>query len=486
MLPGASILSGQDQQQIPQVDPALMQEEQQKRISEQLMTSLDELVPGEFNEESDLKNILKLSTDAFSRGDLEEAFKQLKRANEYDQDSPPARLMMAAMYFATGKRAEARTVLEAAAVQDGEYPGVFLAFARMAVNENRVADAEALYEKSERLISAKNWNADQMKRFRVDLKDGLVDVAIKQKRYENAVVYLEDLGKLMPDNAKVPYRLGEIAFNQGRVKEAQKHLAKARELQPESEPVEMTIARWYSRKGVKKDTEYWIGLAVEKNPNDPLVLTEFAKWRFQNNEMEQGIEAIDRAMEAGGDADLLSLLRGQVNFALGNYDEATKALSQLHQKRPGVFEYTHMLALSLIESEDDQKRAKALDLARINVQLHSKNQLALAAYGWVQFRLGNLQQAQQALQQASTTNQLNAETAYYMACLLANVGRNQQAMDLLNGALQSEGFILYRRQAEVLKQKLQIKAQAGATQDDGSGESDKKEDSSKSGGGDGK
>lgn len=466
---------GQDTQQSPPVDPNQLREEQQNLVADQLLASLDELVPGDFEEGSELKTILKLAADAFARGDLEEALKQLERSNEYDTKTPPAQLMMAAMYFATGKVAEARTVLEAAAVNRQDYPGVYLAFARMAVNENRITDSLALYEKAERLMKEGKWNEDQMRRFRIDHKDGMVDVAIKQTRYEDAIAHLNDLAKLMPDNAKVPFRLAEIAFNQGKRSVAEGHLNKARELEPEREPVEMTLARWYSVKGRKEETAEWIEKAVEKNPEDGKVLTEYAKWHFQNREFAKGIDAIDRAIKNGGEPDLLTLLRGQVEFARGNYDAASEALSELHQKRPGKFEYTHMLALTLIESTDEAKRNKALDLAKINVQLNSQNQLALAAYGWVQFRLGNLQHAQQALRQAASTNQLNAETAYYMACFLANAGQDQQAMQLIDGALQSEGFILYRNQAEILKQKLIIKAQNAdpGSEGDGSGDGEK-------------
>jgi tetratricopeptide (TPR) repeat protein len=438
-----------------ELGPNEVRSQQEKVVADQLFTALDELVPGDFVEESELKRILQLASTEFAAGDLVEAFNQLQRANEIDKQSPPARLMMAALYFATGKFVEAKAVLEVAAVERSEYPGIFLAFARMAINEGRIADAQAHYEKAQRLMTEKTWEDKQLHRFKLDLKDGMVDVAIQQQRFDDAIVYLNELGEMVPENSKVPFRLAEIAFSKGKQAEAIEFLKKAKELEPNSQAVELTIARWYARKNLKPETEHWIEKAVEAHPQDPTVMTEYAKWHFQNMDMDKAMAAIAKARENGADKDMILFLEGQFEFARGNYDAAAKALEQLQQQRPGIFEYTHMLALTLIESKDEEKRAKALDLVRINLQMNQKNQLAFAAYGWVQFRLGNLQQAQQAFQQAGSTNQLNAETAYFMASYLAKVGQTQQALQLVDGALSSSAFILYRGQAEKLKQQLE-------------------------------
>jgi Tfp pilus assembly protein PilF len=121
---------------------------------------------------------------------------------------------------------------------------------------------------------------------------------------------------------------------------------------------------------------------------------------------------------------------------------------------PKDFAAGNNLALALIEQKDDAKKRKALDLAENNVKLFPRTADAYSTYGWVLYRLVRTEEAEKALRTAVSGGTFGAETAYYLARVLADRGREADAKKLLESALAASGPFAQRDEAQALLERL--------------------------------
>ena len=71
-------------------------------------------------------------------------------------------------------------LLERAAVENPDYPGVYAALARLAISQGRISDALALLEKCERVNQSAQIDEFVREHYERQLLDGLTDVAMRQ------------------------------------------------------------------------------------------------------------------------------------------------------------------------------------------------------------------------------------------------------------------------------------------------------------------
>jgi len=122
------------------------------------------------------------------------------------------------------------------------------------------------------------------------------------------------------------------------------------------------------------------------------------------------------------------------------------------------FPASNSLALVLIESDDDEARQRALEMAEGNVALHRENSPqqvnALTTLAWVFYRLGRREDAEQILTQISQSNQLTSDGAYYVARLLVDRGESKRARTILEQVLSQEPVFATRADAQELFESL--------------------------------
>ena len=116
----------------------------------------------------------------------------------------------------------------------------------------------------------------------------------------------------------------------------------------------------------------------------------------------------------------------------------------------------------LIESDNEESRQRALEMAEGNVALHRENSPqqanALTTLAWVFYKLGRREDAEQILTQISQSNQLTSDGAYYVARLLADRGESQRATTILEQVLGREPVFATRADAEDLLKRLTTEA----------------------------
>lgn len=458
----AAVSAQQTPPQEPKIPPAAQQEAandptaalaQQNaqavdRIADQLVQAMDQLIPGEFAQDSPILAGLKQSARTLLTGDAEAAKKPLEELKQANPTLPPVQLLMAGMYFALNQGEPGRLALEQAALDHPEYPGTFTALARLSINQGWWSSAAALLAQLRQKIDAGNWSEEEKKHFESEYLDALADTAIGQRRFDAAREHLMSLQQMLPTNASAPFRLADIDFRQGNVDGALANLIKARELDKNVFPAELVLYQWSERLNKNEDAQRWIQAAAEKHPDEVTVQLEYARYLLEKNDLTHAAEWVSRAEKNTGAAQIARFLRGQIAFMRRAYQVAEADFRELMIIAPNDWATRNMLALCLIESDDSAHQQKALELANGNYRFNPSSAEAAATLAWVMYQLGNSQQARQMFQQLSARQQVPADTAYYISRLLTDDGQDEEAAKILRDSLNTPGLFLYRSRAE--------------------------------------
>jgi tetratricopeptide (TPR) repeat protein len=428
---------------------------QGQRVFEALFRELDNMIPGDFEPGSEVKKSIEDAVTAFQLRDVSRVEQILKDLAASQEGIPPADLLLATLSYAIQDSNSGLLLLERAAVNHPDYPGVYSAFARLAINQGRISDALALLEKCEsKIAAAEGLTEDEKQYFDTQCLDGLTDVAMRQGRLDDARKYLERQREDLPDNAKVLMVSAELEFKQGNIEQSEKYLNSLKENFSSTRAPETILASWYSRSGKKDEAEKWIRAAAEKYPNDPQVQLEFASWAIEQEDFPTASSAIIRAEKASSESLQSRNLKGKIAFANQSYGIAEAHFQACAEKQPNNFEAINMYALSLIESDKTEKQKLALDIATRSFRALPDNVVAQAALGFIELKMGRTEQAKTILTRAARTAGSAPEIDYFLASLLAKLGETQQAKLVLESAVKHEGIFLYRKPAEQLLKQL--------------------------------
>ena len=102
-----------------------------------------------------------------------------------------------------------------------------------------------------------------------------------------------------------------------------------------------------------------------------------------------------------------------------------------------------------------EKQQRALELAAVNQQRFPQSPITLATLGWIQFRLGQIPQAEAAFQQLTATQNLDPASAFFVSVYLQKNKDYDSAIGLLKAALENRNYFMYRKSAEQLLQELE-------------------------------
>ena len=345
-------------------------------------------------------------------------------------------------------------VLENAAIDNPENPGILSAFCRMAIGEGRWTDALALTEKIRRSVDAKQWNEDQKKHFEIEYLDAVADIAMGQKRFDEARVHLLELQKIVPENDRLNVRLAEVDFQQHNQDAALVRLQEAVKQNESLLPPELILFNWNIRTQNQELADKWIKVAAEKHSDDVNVQLEIGKRLLQKGNLTDASAWIEKAEKNNADAYLTKFIQGQIAFLRRSYRVAMSIFNDLSLQRPNDFGAKNMLALCMLESGDKTKYPLAVDLATNNLRLNQRSPQAAATLAWAYYRSGDREKANQLLSQIAQMQNVHPDAAYYIAHLVSDEGRFQEAANLLEKSLLSANVFLYRNNAESMLEDL--------------------------------
>lgn len=463
-------VTGQQEPSVPNVTgdpsapPALAPTRQQpnnEATLNRLVSAADQLIPGEFSAASPVPAKLREAATALLETGATAAIEKLAQFREVDPALPPPPLLVAAMFFALNQLEAGHQVLERAAVEFPDYPGVYTALARLSINQGWWASSAALLAQLRQAIDAGSWTDEQKKHFELEYLDGLADTATGQQRFDEARRHLLQLRTALPDNASVSFRLADLDFRQNNSDDALENLTAARRHDAKLLPPELVLFQWSSRQGQVADAEKWIQAAAEKFPDERSVQLEYGRFLLERAQLEEAALWINRAAKNGAPLPIARFLQGQIDFLRPSYSVAEATFGELLIDNPNDLGVRNMRALCLIESSDPDRRQEALEIASANLRANPNNPQLASTLAWVLYRLGNVQQAKQILTQVTSLPNYPADTAYYLARMLVDDGKDENAAKELTRALESRGMFLYRIRAqlelETINQRLKQK-----------------------------
>ncbi len=439
-------LSGSENKQIP---------EDRQRAIDFLVNELVQLTPGKSGLSAELKAAYATAAGNVVDTKPEEARATLDAAAAEHPTMPPAGLLMSAMYFAGGNAAQGSVMLEETSLKHADYPLVYTAFARLALSQQRRTDARVLLEKADQLMQA-NPATDPVvaAHFSDSNLDARIDLYILDQKVDQARQALEQLRERDPENARTWLRLGEVAFRQEKPEESLDFLKKYSAAEKNAPEAELLLATFYQQTGKAEEAGQWVQKAFENHPENVSVLTQYATWQVNQENFDLANQALAKVENLAGNMPAATLLKGKMAFAQQSYELAESRFAELVKLDPNNSEVANLWAMALAESSSSEKLARALEQAQKNMQQQPQNPFAATVLGWVYFRQKNMEQANVWFSRAAQSRNLPPEAAYYFARFLQKVGQTEQALQLVNGALESDNLFLYRNSAVALKGEL--------------------------------
>ena len=184
-----------------------------------------------------------------------------------------------------------------------------------------------------------------------------------------------------------------------------------------------------------------IAKAVEADGKDINVFTVVAKWALNTGEIKDAVKYADAALQIDPKSLDAKIIRGEIARFSSPPDlkKAREMFESVVSQSPANIEATNQLALALAESNDANDQQRALDYAKLNAASTTRgNQFSpevLSTLAWTLYRNGQLDQAEQVLQQLLNSRQLSPDTAYYIGKILQERGKIDEAIQFLDAGV---------------------------------------------------
>ena len=412
---------------------------------------LGELIPSDGELDPAVVAKLKAIATAYTGSDMKIVGGLLDSLKADTANFPPVEIMIASLHFRASRNNLGFQALELAAKNSPNYPGVYFAFGRVALGQNRLTDAGALAEKAGRIFREGEYSEAEKNHFREHYFEIVTLVALRQERLEEAARLAESFEKVAPDNPKSLALSAEVFCNQGETEKSLAKLRRLRELQPNTRVPELIVAGWFRKLGRKDEAKRLMNQAAGQYPSEFDVQVEVADWAVTAEDFALALAAAEKAEKVKGEeTQAIQWVRARIAFANGEYEVAERMCEQLFKSNNRAIGIVHQYALCLIESSDGEKKFRAQELATQILRQSPDNPLAMATLGRILYVRGETQNAEKLLLQAAQRKPLAAETAYYIASALADKGDEGAAVALLDKALKTEGYFMYRKRANEL------------------------------------
>ena len=405
---------------------------------------------------------LEQAFDLFKANKVPEALEKLAKAAKTNPNLSPPKVQVAQWCLRAGNGQAARTFIEQAIVEDPKHPEGYLLNASFAFGEGRLTDAVLNLKTALEMAGDARWDADQKKRFAREARNGLVETGFARGDYAAAKEYALEILNADPKNGGVRTKLAATLFRLDKPAEAEKEYTQAFADEPTLDPPELQLAfQWQQRAAGEPDpakqtahlekVESWYQKAVSAHPKNAKPPREYGLWLLNGGKVEAAgpyIEAATKIDSTGKDTTVARAL-----WLLHKKDAAgaEPLLEGVYKDNPGDLNALSFLCLCLSETGDEKKKKRAADLADTLVRQNPKAPGGYAVLGWCLYKLSRADDAERAFNTVLTSGQISYDTAYFIARLLTDKQKFEDAHKLLTGALSSRhGLFLYRTDAQAL------------------------------------
>jgi len=395
--------------------------------------------------------------ELFAAGKPDDALRQLQEAVKANPKLAPARVQIAALFYQAKQFQPARQNLETALAEDPRHPEALLMNASFALPEGRLTDVIFSCQTAIALAAEPRWDPDQRRRF---VREGRIGLAAAFEGRRDFASARDQYAALLTDDPKsglARSRFAVTTFNLGKPEEAYAEFQTAQRDDPAMELPELQMAGLYAGRDDAAKAEEWLKKAVAAQGGVAKTHRTYAAWLTDNGKLDEAQLSLDAAAKIDpASKDTLSV-RGMLLRNRKDYAAAVPIFEGLLKDSPGNAFAALNLALTLAESVDPVKLAKATELAENEVRKNQRNPESLAVLAWCYYKSGKLDEAEKLLNAVAQAGPLNRDTGYYAARILADRQRYDEAYKVLKDVTTARGPHIYRAESAALLAEVEKK-----------------------------
>jgi tetratricopeptide (TPR) repeat protein len=337
-------------------------------------------------------------------------------------DMEKAHVLLARVLITRNDKEGARTVLREGAARFPEHKAINAAYGRLLVELNETEQAYAQFKKMRRLLPDSQ---------EVLLSLGIL--AVQLDRREAARGHFLELMELGKSTDEAAYYLGRIGEEEKKPKEAIDWYRKVKDNEQLRLDARTRIARLLAEQGELEQARELLRELRREIPDRAVdvylleggILNEFAS--------PEAVRAhYDGALQVHPDNNELLYARGLHASTQGQLGSAEQDLRKIIQQDPNHADALNALGYTLADQTD--RHQEALGYIQQALKLKPKSPAILDSMGWVQYRLGNNEEALRYLRQAYGSLP-DGEIAAHLGEVLWVTGNREEAREVWQDAL---------------------------------------------------
>jgi tetratricopeptide (TPR) repeat protein len=378
---------------------------------------------------------LRDAIESLKQFKFDECLKKLEEASAKYPELPPGRLIYAELLVKANQLGVARQEFEKVVDEKPEDPRTYLSMGAIGMAEGRRTDA--LFQFNHAIELAEKFDfkeTDGREKFLGKCYLGRATIYEAKKNWKEALVDIEKWVASDPKNGAARQRLARCQFFLGDLAKAEEELKQAKVDGPTLSPPDTALATFYAANDQHDKAEEHFRKGVEAEPNNPLVYQSFAQWLFTRDRVAEAKEQAVKGLQTLPDSRDLRTLRAKLARHLKSYEEAEAELDDLLKENPNNLDLRNELALALAEQQDGTKQKRAFQIAQENFNVNRNSPDLCATFGWVNYRLGQMDNAEKLINTAARMvgTQARPDILYYLAHVLAEKGQNEDVKKLLS------------------------------------------------------
>jgi tetratricopeptide (TPR) repeat protein len=401
---------------------------------------------------------------AFAAGNPQKLKESLVEAKRLNPDFPKSDVMLARMFMANRQWGEAMSVLEGHLTTNPNDADAYKSFGEVAMVSGRWTDAWLQLEKAGSLIEGMQFSAARKQTFIMELTKLRAEAAERRQDFILSAKLFDELAKLQPKEGYPIWSLGRLKIASGDLEGGVALLKKAKQLTASLPQPELAVAlELLGRKDpVKAETWFQDGIRAKETATEANWI-QYLKFLVDEDRASEAKGLIEKAPSEYQKSRDMRLLKAISHRYLNEDADAEKLFSELHQANPEDLDAADQLALVLVETRDEGKRARAGQLSESNLRQAPNAEKIAATAAWVKFRTGSVDVADNLLGQIIKGGRISPQTLYYSAMLLKARGKTSEAMQFLKAAVEAPGSFPQKKAAKAELQAAMPAAAPAAT-----------------------
>jgi len=377
---------------------------------------------------------------ALRNGKLAECRAFLATHCQQHADSPNPEILLASLLLEAKQKTLANRVLTELLRNPEVAFEAHFALSRFAVLEQRWADAWAHCRIAEIEARPTTWSQAYMESVDQSLHRHKAEIAFARRDWDVALPLLQQILKGATDDVTIHRKIAIVLFEQGNIEQARNAFQHAAQLDGTDEtPYQIRLARLHIAEGDDVQAEECFKQSISQLSSHPMTgKIEYAEWLISKNRPAEAEELLLPIRDHERFQAKRDTLLGMAHRMQNDFDAAERVFTRLHQSNTNSLSIGNQLALVLIESPDEGKRARALQIASSNFR-RIKNESTVSTLAWIQYRLGDISRARELFVRLAKSSQLSPDSAFYFSEILRSSGQTREAEQLAELARNASG-----------------------------------------------